>query len=103
MQIIQNQHGVYGHWRPSSSCQAAPGSPGLASAAGRNWTQERTDQDLYQDCRQDNEQGPLQKAAMDEDSETLAIPQLQTEYDVHGTEHRVDQCRVTCPVRPSQV
>jgi len=88
-------------WRPSSSCQAAPGSPGLASAADRNWTQERTDRDPDQDCRQDNEQGPLQKVAMDEERETLMIPQLQTEYDAHSMEYRVGQYRVTCPVRPS--
>jgi len=67
-----------GCWRPTSSCQAAPGSPGLASAAGRNWTQECTDLSLDQDRRQNNEQGPFQKAAMDEESETLVIPQLQT-------------------------
>jgi len=46
--------------------QAAPGSPGLASAADRNWSQECTDRSLDQDCRQNNKQGPLQKAAMDE-------------------------------------
>jgi len=63
-----------GCWRPTNSCQAAPGSPGLASAVGRNWTQGCTDRDLDQNGRQDNEQGPLQKAAMDE--ETLVIPQL---------------------------
>jgi len=56
--------------------QAAPGSPGLASAAGRNWTQECTDRNLDQDRRQNNEQGPLQRFAMDEESETLVIPQL---------------------------
>jgi len=54
----------------------APGSPGLALAVGRNWTQECTDQDLDQDGRQDNEQGPLRQPAMDEESETLVIPQL---------------------------
>jgi len=27
----------------ASSCQVAPGSPGLASAVDRNWTQEYTD------------------------------------------------------------
>jgi len=31
---------------------------------------------LDQDLRQDNEQGPLQKPAMDEESETLVILQL---------------------------
>jgi len=64
------------HWRPTSSCQAAPGSPGLASAADRNWTQECMDRDLVQDSRQDNKQGPLQKPTMDEEGETLVIPQL---------------------------
>jgi len=65
-----------GHWRPTSSCQAAPGSPGMASAADGNWAQGHTDQDLDQDHRQDNEQGPLQKAAIDKVSETLVVPQL---------------------------
>jgi len=37
---------------------------------------------------------------MDEDSETLVIPQLKTEYDMHGMEHLAGQCRVTCPVTP---
>ena len=56
-----------GHWRSTSSCQAAQEDPGLASAADRNWPQEGTDQNLDQDQdrRQDNEQGPLQKLAMD--------------------------------------
>jgi len=63
-----------GRWHPASSCWAAPGSPGLALAAiGRNWTQECTDQNLEQDRRKDNEQGPLQKTAMDKESENLAI------------------------------
>jgi len=39
------------HWSPTSSCQAAPASPGLASAADRNWTQECTDWNLDQDHR----------------------------------------------------
>jgi len=60
----------------ASSCQAAPGSPGLDSAADGNWAQEYTDWDLDQDRRQKKEQGPLQKQAMDEESETLVIPQL---------------------------
>jgi len=64
------------HWRPTSSCWASPGSPRLASAAGRNWTLGWTDQNLDQDHRQDNERGPLQQVAMDEESETLMIPQL---------------------------
>jgi len=54
----------------------AHGSPRLDSTVGRNWVQECTDRDLDQDRRQYNEQGPLQKAAMDEESETLMIPQL---------------------------
>ena len=65
-----------GCWRPASSCQAAPGSPGLRSAVGRNWTEGHRDQNLDEDHRQDNEQGPLQKAAMDKESKTLVIPQL---------------------------
>jgi len=55
---------------------AAPDSPGLALAAGRNWTQEHMDRNLDQDRGQDNKQGPLQKQAMDEESESLVIPQL---------------------------
>jgi len=65
-----------GCWRPTSSCQAAPDSPKLDLAADRNWTQECTDQNLDEDCRQDNKKGPLQKAAMDEESEILVFPQL---------------------------
>jgi len=64
------------HWRPTSSCQAAPGSPRLAFAVDGNWTQECMDRNLDQDGRQDKEQGPLQKAAMDKESEILVIPQL---------------------------
>jgi len=30
------------------------------------------------------QQAGFQKAAMDEESETLVIPQLETEYNVHG-------------------
>jgi len=63
-----------GRWSPTSSCQAAPGSPSLASAVGRNWTQECTDRNLDQDLRRAKKQGLLQKPAMDE--ETLVIPQL---------------------------
>jgi len=62
--------------RPASSCQAAPGSPRLASAAGRNWTQGCTDRNLDQDHRQNNKQGPFEKVAMDKEGETLVIPQL---------------------------
>jgi len=65
-----------GHWCPTSSCQAVPGGPGLDSAADGNWTQGCTDRHMDQDRRQNNEHGPLQKAAMDEESETLVIPQL---------------------------
>jgi len=67
---------VLGHWCPATSCQAAPGNPGLASAVGRSWTQEYMDWNLDQVRRQDSEQGLLQKVAMDEESETLVIPQL---------------------------
>jgi len=38
---------------------------------------------------------------MDEESETLMIPQLSAEYDVHGMEYLVGQYQVTCPVCPS--
>jgi len=38
---------------------------------------------------------------MDEERETLVIPQLETEYDVHGMEYHIGQYGVTCPVRPS--
>jgi len=62
-----------GHWCPTSSCQATPGSPRLASAVDGNWTQECMDGDLVQDCRQNDEQGLLQKPAVDEESETLVI------------------------------
>jgi len=65
-----------GCWSPTSSCQAAPGNPGLASAVDGNWTRQCTGQDLDQDCKQDKEQGPLQKPSMDEKSETFVIPQL---------------------------
>jgi len=61
---------------PASSFWAAPGSPRPASAADRNQTQECTDRNLDQDRRQGNEQGPLQQVDMDEESETLVIPQL---------------------------
>jgi len=59
MQNIQTQYWVSrscvpGCWRPTSSCQAAPGCPGLASAVDRNWTQECTDRKLDQDRRQNN-------------------------------------------------
>jgi len=65
-----------GLWHPASSCQAAPGRPGLASAAGRDWTQEGTDWNPDQDHTQDKEEGHLWKPAMDKESETLVIPQL---------------------------
>jgi len=39
------------HWHPFSSCQAAPGSPRLDSAADRSWTPEFTDGNLDQNCR----------------------------------------------------
>jgi len=65
-----------GSWRPANSCQATPGSPGLDSAVDGNWTQECTDWNLDQDCRQDKEQGLLQKPAMDEERKALMIPRL---------------------------
>jgi len=52
------------------------GNPGPDSPVGRNCVLECTDRDLDQDRRQDSQQGPLQKPAMDEESETLVIPQL---------------------------
>jgi len=66
MQNIQTQYGVSGsgQWCPTSSCQAAPGSPGLDSAVDGNCTHRSLDQ------------GPLQKASMNEESETLVMPQL---------------------------
>ena len=60
---------------PPAAARQAPGSPGQDSALDRNWVQERMDRNLDQDHSQDNEQGPLQKPAMDEESETLVIPQ----------------------------
>jgi len=39
----------------------------------------KTDRNMDLDRRQENEQGPLWKLAMDEESESLVIPQLQTE------------------------
>ena len=60
--------------RDASSCRAAPGSPRLASAVDGNWTQECTDQHLDQDCRQDKEQGPLQKPTMDEEERDPCDP-----------------------------
>jgi len=67
---------VLGYWHPARGCQAAPESPGLASAADRNCTLECTGRNLLKDHSDHNEQCPLQKAAMDEESETLVIPQL---------------------------
>jgi len=80
---------VLGRWRPSNSCQAAPGSPRLASAADRNWTQECTVWNLDQDRRQHNKQGALQNPATDQKSKTLVMPQLYTEYNVHGMEYLI--------------
>jgi len=65
-----------GCWHPTSSCRAAPGTPRLASATDRNWTQEHMDLNLDQDRRQNNEQGPLHKPVMDKESETLVILQV---------------------------
>jgi len=64
------------YWHPTSSCQAAPGSPRLASAVDKNWIQECMDGNLDQDHRQNNEKGPLHKPAIDEESETLMIPKF---------------------------
>jgi len=58
------------------------------------------DQNLDHDHRQDNEQGPFQKLAVDK-RETLMTPQLQTEYDVYDMEYLVGQYQVTCSVCPS--
>jgi len=58
----------------SAAARKTPGSPGLDSSADGNWIQECTDRNMYQDCRQDREQGPLQKPAIDEEGETLMIP-----------------------------
>jgi len=66
----------------------APASPGLDSPTDGNWTQECTDRSLDQDHRQDNEQSPLQKAAMDEESKTLVIPQL---YPANYVYHRITE------------
>jgi len=60
----------------SAGCRQTLGSLGLDSAADRNRTRECMDGNPDQDCRQDKEQGPLQKPAMDEGSETLMMPQL---------------------------
>jgi len=57
-------------------------------------------QDLDQDRRQGTEQGLLQKPGMDEESKTLVIPQLSTEYGTYGMEYLAGQCWVTCPVAP---
>jgi len=38
-----------GHWHPTSSCQAAPESPGMASAVDWNWTQECMDRKLKEE------------------------------------------------------
>jgi len=48
----------------------------MASAVDRSWTQEYMDWNLDQERRQNNEQGPLQKLGMDEESESLIILQL---------------------------
>jgi len=68
--------GMWWGWRPTSSCQTAPGSLELDLAVDGNWTQECTDWNLDQDSRQDKEQGPLQKLTMDEENKTLVIPQF---------------------------
>jgi len=58
-------------WHSTGGCQAEPGSPGLDSAVDRNWTQEFMDRNLDQDCRQEQQQDPLHKPAIDKQ-----IPQL---------------------------
>jgi len=91
---------VPGHWGPANCCQAASGNPGLASAVDRNWTQESMAQNLDQDCKQDKEQGPPQKLAMNKESKTFMIPQLHTEDDVFGMEYLAGQY-VFCPPLPA--
>jgi len=59
-----------------AAAQQTPKSPTLGSAADGNWIQESTDQNPDHDHRQDSEQGPLQKLAMDEERKSLRIPQL---------------------------
>jgi len=73
----------------------------VVSSVDGNWTQDRTDRNLAQDRRQDKEQRPLQKLALDEESETLVILQRYPEYDAHGMEYRIGQYRVPCSVHPS--
>jgi len=68
--------GCRGTGVPPAAAGQAPGSPRLDSAVDGNWTQECTDRNPGQDRSQDTEQGPLEKAATDEESETLMIPQL---------------------------
>jgi len=77
-QNIQNLNWVSGIWvlQALASHWAAPGSPGLGPVIDGNWTQECTDCNLDQDRRQDKEQGPLRKPALNKESETLMIPQL---------------------------
>ena len=80
-QNVQNPYGVCRTCGPGAGVGPAaagqtPGSPGLDSAVDRNCIQESTGQNLDRACRQDKEQGPLQKPAMDEESETLAILHL---------------------------
>jgi len=38
---------------------------------------------------------------MDKEPKTLVIPQLYSEYGVHGVEYLLGQRGVHCPVRPS--
>ena len=59
-----------------AAAKQAPESPGLDSAVDRNWTWGCRDRNMDQECTQDNKQGPLQNPAMDEEGETLVIPQL---------------------------
>jgi len=47
-----------------------PGSPRLASAEDRNWTQECVNRNVDKDCKWDKEQGPFHKLAMDKECKT---------------------------------
>jgi len=77
-QNIQNRYCVSWSWVLGSH-QRLPGqgSLGLDSAVDGNWSQECMDRNLDQGCKQNGELGPLQKAAMDEESEIVAIPHFK--------------------------
>jgi len=61
---------------PPVAARQASRSPGLDSEVEGKQIQEYTDWNLDEDHRQENEPGRLHKLAMDEESETLMIPQL---------------------------